>query len=170
MAGRWVGDTSTVTVVAGADVGTIIQLVPTIAENVADAQQDMVLEVSHIHLSIRRLLITNVDALGFVVWMGKVLVGTSTPAQGLDPLSQSTFAWADGDIMLQGLLPVPPVISAGDTGVAEIDRSNTNFYIRVKSKRKFKRANHGIFLALACDVTNVVKVTVVRRSYIIPAA
>ncbi len=170
MAGRWTGDLSVHNLVAGADVATTIALVPTIAENVVDAQQDMVLETCHIHLCYKRLLVTGLDAMGFVVYLGKVLVGTSTLAQALDPLSLSTFAWADGDIMLQGLLPVPPTVSAGNTGAAEVDNSLVHQYIHVKSKRKFKRANHGIFLSLSTDVSSVIRCTTVRRSYLKAAA
>lgn len=165
--GQWKGDQSVHNLVAGADVASVIQLVPTLSD--VDIQQDVVMEVSHIHLSIRRLLASTLDACGYVIWMGKTLVSTTVPAQGLDPLSQSTFAWADKDIMLQGLLPIPPV-QLNSADVNQIRLENLHVYIKVKSKRRFNRANHGIFLALSADVSNVIRVVTSRRTFIVPAA
>lgn len=161
--GKWVGDLSVHDLQAGPDVATIIQVVPTVTD---ESLSDVVLETCHIHLNIERILVTAIDACGYVIWLGKVLVGTTTPAQGLDPLSLVSGAWADADILLQGLLPVPPVNVNGFDGVKQINHSLAHVQLQVKSKRRFNRVNHGIFMAIACDVDNVVRVTTVRRSYL----
>jgi len=158
---KWCGDSVLQTIVAGADVPTVIQLCPTVA---VDAASDVVLETCHIHLHIRRLLASGVTGFGFVVWSGKVLVGTSTPAQALDPLSLDALDWADSDIMLCGGLPVPPVLSKGNDGTNVISAELVPVHLEVKAKRRFSRVNHAIFLAISADISSVLSVFVQHRT------
>jgi len=158
---KWCGDSVLQTILAGAVVNDVIQLCPTVGVDIAS---DVVHQVSHIHLHIKRLLVSALDGFAYVVWSGKVLVGTGTPVQALDPLSLDAFDWADADIMLHGALPVPPIISAGNTGVAEVDASVIPVHIEVKAKRRFSRVNHGIFMAISADVSSVMSVFIQHRT------
>lgn len=160
--GMWVGDNRVQTLLAGGPIANVIQLTPTV--NQADPQ-DAVHEVSHLHFNIERILTTAIDECGYVIWKGKVDVGGVVPAQSLDPLSLDALAWADKDIMMQGFLPVPPVIF-DVAGTPAVNRSLLHHYVEVKVKRKFGRVNHGIFMSVGCDVSSVVRVGVVNRTYL----
>lgn len=158
----WNGNLIVQTLLAGGPIANVIQLTPTVT---SAAIQDALHEVTWLHISVERILTTAIDACGFVVWKGKVDVGTSTPAQSLNPLNLVALEHADSDIMMEGLLNVPPVIFDA-AGTPAVNRELRAHKIHIPVARKFSRVNHGIFLAIACDVSSVVRVSVLHRTYL----
>ncbi len=161
--GQWFGGGVLQTVLAGAAVAQVVQLLPTVTA--IEAPRDIVAERTIISFQTRRLNFNNVSALAYVVWRGKVASGTSTPLESLDPLSQSGFEWAEAQIMHYGPLEVPEVLVNGFTGAEGLSRRVTAEQVEVVVKRKVARANEGIFLAVTCDVSSVVSTNITWRTY-----
>jgi len=85
----------------------------------------------------------------------------------LNPLVISTAAWADADILGQGMLSCPPVLFDTETPFNEFANNGCLAQREVvKAKRRFSRTNHGIFLALGYigDGESAIKVTLTHRS------
>jgi len=141
---KWVGDLDTSVILKVPTVARVIQLTPTVAQQEAS---DCVHKVTHLHVALRRVLPSStVDAVAWVMWLGKVIAGTSTPAQALNPLSTIQAAWADSDIMGQGMLSVPPIVLVPSTDAVANNDAVIAHYWKVKAQRHYSRVNHGVFL------------------------
>ncbi len=142
-------------------VADTIQLVDTLAD--IQGQKDVTHKTTYLTFHIRRLAISTVDGLQFVVWLGKTLLATSTPSQPQVPLSGSRFDHADKDIMLTGGLPVPACLIDSVDALA-ISREVLVVEREVRSMRQFSRANHGIFLQIQSSVDSAVSIRVTWRT------
>ena len=161
---QFFGDSTTKGVLAVPTAADVIQLLPT--QTAIEGSSDVTHKITFLDFSITRAgTNTAINKLGYIVWMGKVLLGTSTPVQPHDPLSASSFAMSDKDIMLFGSLPVPPVVFNGEaSSTAFADGSVLSVQREVKAMRKLSRLNHGIFLQLATDVVSTIDVVVTWRT------
>jgi len=161
--GQWIGDSFLKTIQGGGAVSELITLLPT-AEQL-DVPRDIVFERVIITMQVRRILVSAVEGFAWMIYKTGVLSGTSTPLEALNPLSQSTFSWSHGSIMQFGGLDVPPFISRGNDGVAQIDGSVHTTEVDIHVKRSIKRANETVVLMIAADITNVLKVNTTFRTY-----
>lgn len=161
--GQWIGDNNLQTVLshASGSVADIISLLPT--NSIVEAAANVVFERCIIDFWTRRLLVTQPEALGFMVWDGDVLSGTTTPVEALDPLSGSTFSWAHKAIMQKGGLPVPPVFFNGVSNAVGGELLHSQVDINVK--RKLSRRNQQINLVVRCDLSSVMRVFTTWRTY-----
>ena len=160
--GQWFGDAELQTITAGSAVGKVIQLLPTVSS--LQSMRDVVFERVIITFQTRRILATALEGYAFVVWHGEVLTGTSTPTQGLDPLSLISFSWADRNIMHFGALAVPPTqLTSADAAV--IGNELVPAMCDTHVKRSVGRANQGIFLKVSSDVSSVLKCHITWRTY-----
>ncbi len=66
---------------AGTSVSEVIELVPAIqSANEGGAPASCLIEAIYLHFSIARILISNFDALGFMVYLSNVAEGGNTPS------------------------------------------------------------------------------------------
>lgn len=161
--GQWFGDSELQTVLAGSSVSKVLQLLPTVVQ--LESTRDVVFERCVLTFQTRRILTATIEGLAYVVWKGDVLSGTSTPTEGLDALSTSTFSWAHASIMHYGPLEVPPRLINGFDGAAQVSEAVTAHQVEIGVKRKVNRANEGIFMRISCDLSSAVKVNVTWRTY-----
>jgi len=161
--GQWFGDAFIKTVLAGPNVADVIQLLPTVTS--VQSPRDVVFERSIVNFQTRRIGVSTVEALGFIVWKGLVLSGTTTPVEALDPNSTSTFSWSHGSIMHYGTLHVPALIPVGDAATRQISEEVTSHEIDFSVKRSVQRANEGIFLMVSADISSQVRVNTTFRTY-----
>ncbi len=130
-----------------------------------EPQGDVTIEKILLDVTTRRVLETGIQRVGFYVAVQKVDVGTSFVSEVLDPvsLSQDEFQLGNRDILIQGLLGVPPVLSAGDTGTSEVTSELLRHHFEFNGRRKLHRLNNAITFTVLCEVTNIVQVTVMSR-------
>jgi len=162
--GQWIGDSTLITVLTNASggVGSVIQLLPSVVDTAMP--RDVVHERTIISFQSRRISTGDLEGFAYVVWKGDVLSGTSTPTEALDPLSLSSFSWAHKSIMHFGPLKVPPLLVQSDD-TFKINSEVTAEQVEVVVKRKVGRANEGIFLVVASDLSSRMKCLVTSRTY-----
>ncbi len=165
--GQWFGDSELQTIIAGAAVAQVIQLLPTVAS--LQSMRDIVFERVIISFQSRRILSAAIEGYAFVVWKGNVLSGTTTPVEALDPLSQSTFSWSHGSIMQYGVLDVPREQKSFDSAGAFVSQTPAvdllSHMVDFDVKRSVNRANEGIFLKVSADVSSNIKCNITWRTY-----
>ncbi len=74
----------------------------------------LMVEAIYLHFSIHRLLINEVDALGFLVWVAQLQEAGNSPVQVLDALDTSDRVYSNKAIMMMAPLPFPGVNASGD--------------------------------------------------------
>jgi len=139
-------------------VGDIMEIVPAIprtSELGGDTQ--CLIEALYIHVSTQRLLISNFDACGIIVWTANVVEGGDSPAQTLDALSLDGRAYANKNILVLAQISVPPVIPVGDAATfATSDELRTSTF-EYQATRKLDRSNQVLSLIINTDLTGVVR-------------
>ena len=161
----WTGDSLVQSVSNSPVVADTIQLTETTAD--ISTSRDVTHKATYLTLHTRRLLTTGLAGVDFTVWLGKVLLGTSTPSQPQSPQASSKFPHADKDIMFTGGLKVPACIraAADDTLLISEETSVETFEILVM--RKFNRANQGIFLQVAGSANDAVQIRATWRTLLL---
>lgn len=135
-------------------VANIIPLCPSVS---AAEYSDVTVLRTILMFSVRRILTTAFAELAFVMWEGKVLDGTSTPVEAVDPLSTNTFSYADTNVMHWQQLPVPPNMEAFDGGAALTQEVQVTM-VDIKAKRRLRRQNHEIHLLMGSGLNAAVQV------------
>lgn len=161
--GQWFGDSTLKTILAGAGVSQVIQLLPT--ANSLQSPRDIVIERIILSFQSRRILVADIEGFAFLVWKGDVLSGTTTPTESLDPLSTSTFNWAHASIMKYGVLKIPANTFDSTAQLPALSNEVTAETMEIIVKRKVNRANEGIFLAVAADLSSALKCNITWRAY-----
>ncbi len=157
----WVGGGKLYTVQGDAStaVGDVFELIPSIEVGVAPGQlSSYTVEAIYLHFSIRRLLITELQALGFLVWMGAAAEGGNSPVQALDALSTTVRSYSNKQIMMMAPLPVPPLLAAGDLATAIPNDLVLVAHHEYQASRKFDRSSQVLSMTINSDVDNVVSV------------
>lgn len=144
---------------AGTSVGEVIRIVPALATSGdTGANTRCVVEAIYLHFSIHRLLITELDALGFLVWTANVAESGSDPSQALDALSLVDRAYANKNILMMAPLPVPRIALSSDllsgTVTEEVLVSSHEF----QASRKLDRSNQVLAMTVNSDASLVVSV------------
>ncbi len=144
---------------AGTSVADVVQLIPgvPIADD-AGARNKFLIEAIYMHFSVHRILITEVDALAFLVYQGNMSDSGNNPVQSLDALSLEDRLYSRKQLMMMGPLPVPPVL-----GNQDFTAFTTNDQVLVHSaeyqaNRRHDRGQQVLCLTVNCDVSLVLRV------------
>ncbi len=140
-------------------VGEVIQMIPPqpVAE-VVGARTKFLIEAIYLHFSVRRILTTTFDALGFVVYQSPITEGTNNPAQPLDALSTTDRLYSNKRIMMMAPLAVPPILGTSDLLAFSVNDEIVTEHHEYQAMRKHDRASEVLCLNLNTDVSNVVSV------------
>jgi len=144
---------------AGTTVSEVIQLLPPQQTSVEVGNRTKCLiEAIYLHFSIHRLLITEVDALGFMVYQSAVSESSNNPVQALDALSLQDRAYGNKRIMMMAPLPVPRITLSGDLVSVTVNEEVKVSSHEYQAMRKHDRASEVLCLTVNCDVSVVLSV------------
>lgn len=144
---------------ASTALGDVIQLIPALPIGEFRGQPTaMVIEAIYLHFSIQRLLITNFDALAFMVWVANLQEGGSAPSQALDALTLVDRQMSNKAIMMAAPLPVPPIFLAGDLLTASVNEEIKTSSHEFQASRKLDRSSQVLSLVINSDVSVVTNV------------
>ena len=158
------GQTLTVATKANTTVGEVIQLCPRMVDE--DAQGDVTVEAIYAHVSIRLLLFTVVEAMGYMITIQKADDTTGNPLEVFDTVpigAASVPVLGNRDILMHGHLPVPARLIDGSSGAAAGSNEVVVKDIEYKARRKLHRLTHGVYMHITADASDVVKVVVGGR-------
>ncbi len=157
----WVGGAQLV--IPETDAGTtpseVVQLIPPqlSTESVGDRTK-FVVEAIYLHFSIRRILNSNPDACGFLVWQAAVNESNEFPAQSLDALSLQRRAYANKNIMMMAPLPIPPLLGASDLASFTTNDAVLVAHHEFQASRKHDTASQVLAMNVNCDISLVLRV------------
>ncbi len=144
---------------ASTSVGEVIRVIPaTTTSEAAGENTQMVIEAIYMHFSIHRLLITELDALGFMVWTANVAEAGNDPSQALDALSTVDRAYANKNILMMAPLPVPRIALSSDLLSGTVTEEVLVSSHEYQASRKFDRSNQVLAMTVNSDVSVVVSV------------
>ncbi len=144
---------------AGTTVTEVIQLVP--AQQVATivgARTEMLIEAIYLHFSVHRLLITEVDALAFLVYQASVTETGNTPSQALNALSLIDRDAGNKRIMMHAPLAFPGINHSGDLATAQVTEEGMVAHHEYQAMRKHDRASQVLCMTINSDVSLVFNV------------
>ncbi len=143
---------------AGTSVADVVQMIPgvPIADD-AGARTKFLIEAMYLHFSVHRILITEVDALGFLVYQGNMSDSGNNPVQALDALSLEDRLYTRKQLMMMGPLPVPPIIFDGVSAFTTQEQVQVASF-EYQANRKHDRSQQVLCLTVNCDVSLVVRV------------
>ncbi len=144
---------------ASTSVGEVIRVVPALSPSAdAGADTQCVVEAIYMHFSVHRLLITELDALGFLVWTANVAESGSDPSQALDALSTTDRAYANKNILMMAPLAVPRIGLSADLLSATVTEEVLVSSHEFQASRKLDRSNQVLAMTVNSDVSVVVSV------------
>ncbi len=139
--------------------GDVIQLLPAVLRTAnLGPDTSVVIEAIYLHFHIHRILITPLDALGFLVWISNVTETSELPVQSLDAISVDDRAYANKNILMMEPLPVPPVLNSGDLLSAAVNDEVIVSSHQFRASRKLDRASNVLAMNLNSDVSSVTRV------------
>ena len=153
---KWCGLNLLKTVETTASTATneVVEICPDLST--AEMQGDVRVERILINLNIRRLLVSGIDAFGWMVADQKIVPSTGLVSEVLPVLdtTNSTFTLGNRDLYGIGLLPVPPkVLQSDNTEI--VDGRVLVERIDLKPRKTLHRLNHALTFTVAADVTAV---------------
>ncbi len=144
---------------ASTSVSEVIQLIPAQqAAAVVGRDTSCLIEAIYLNFSIHRLLITELDALGFLVYQESVGEGANTPAQPLDALSTTDRLYANKRIMMMAPLPVPRIALSGDLLSGTVTEEVLTSHHEYQAMRKHNQASQLLCMTVNSDVSVVCSV------------
>ncbi len=139
---------------ASTTIAEVIQLIPVVpTTEVVGGRTRFLIEAMYLHFSIHRLLISEIDALGFLVWQSQVTELSTTPTQTLNALSLDDRFYSNKRIMMMAPLPVPPLLASGDLATAIPDERVLVAHHDYQAMRKHDRSNQVLAMIVNCDVS-----------------
>ncbi len=150
---------------ASTGVGDVIQLIPgvTVADAAAAVRTQFVIEAIYLHFSVRRLLTTTFDALGFLVYQNGMNEASSNPTLALDALSTGDRLYQRKEILMMSPLAVPPLLGTSDLLAFTVSDEIKTEHHQFMAARKHDRAGQVLCLTLNSDVSVVTRVFVQWR-------
>ncbi len=165
--GQWFGDRAQSAVNDIPLIADVIQLMP--PANALESIRDVVFERAIICFAVTRVLNNSVTDVSWMAYHGRVADASVIPLEALNPRSASSTTMAHGNIVQIGRLPVPPVGVTFDSAGAVVNNPITREVmvseVDFDVKRSIKRGTEGIFLTLACDVQDAIRVDTLWRVY-----
>ncbi len=144
---------------ASTNIADIIQLIPPLSlADEAGARTRFLIEAIYLKFSVQRLLATNFDALGFIVYQMAPRESDNLPTTALDALSLSSRLYARKSIMMMAPLDVPPNVFTSDLLAASPNDEIKTSAHEYQAMRKHDRANQILCLAINSDVSVVTSV------------
>jgi len=144
---------------ASTAVSEVIQLLPGIqVASILGAQANVVIEAIYLKFSVHRLLIAELDALGFVVWVAQLQEAGNNPAQVLDALDTSDRVYGNKQIMMMAPLSVPAIAYSGDLLSAIVTEEVKCETHEFQARRRLARQSELLALTVQADVSVVVNV------------
>ncbi len=156
---QWMGGGQLVTVEtrAGTSVADVVQMIPGVPiADEAGVRTNFLIEAMYLHFHVKRLLITDFDALAFLVYQGNMSDSGNNPVQSLDALSTEDRLYSRKQLMMMGPLPVPPVISSEAVFTTQEEIKVVSF--EYQAKRKHDRSQQVLCMTVNADVSLVVQV------------
>ncbi len=157
---QWLGGGENIEPQTGAStsVADVIQLVPgvPIADN-AGVRTTFLIEAIYLHFHVHRLLITELDALGFLVYQGNVSDSGNNPVQALDALSLEDRLYSRKQLMMMGPLAVPAIIFDGVSAFTTQEQVLVSSH-EYQANRKHDRSQQILCLTVNSDVSVVTSV------------
>jgi len=160
---------------ASTSTAEVLQLIPSIQTGeLAQEVSEFTIEAIYLHFSIRRILISAIDALGFLVYQGEVVEGGNNPAQALDALAQAPREYSNKRIMMMEALdalaqapreysnkrimmmaplPVPPILGTSDLLAFTTDSQVLVAHHEFQASRKHNRSNTILCMTVNCDIS-----------------
>lgn len=140
-------------------IGDVIQMIPVLPlAEIRGQPTSMLIEAIYLHFSIHRLLITELDALGFVVWVANLQEAGNLPVQTIDALSLNDRLYGNKAIMMMAPLPVPRIALSGDLVSATVDQEVLTAHHEYQAMRKLDRSSNVLSLIVNSDVSVVCNV------------
>ncbi len=137
----------------------IVELIPAqLSTEVQGRNTKCTIEAIYLHFSIRRILTTDFDALGFVVYQGRVAETGNVPVQALDALSLTPRLYASTAIMMMAPLPVPPVLGTSDLLAFLINSEIRTAHHEYQASRNHDQSNTVLAMTINSDVSVVTSV------------
>lgn len=137
----------------------IVELIPAqLLSEQQGRQTKCTIEAIYLHFSVRRLLTTTFDALGFLVWQGQVAETGNTPIQALDALSLAPRLYANKAIMMMAPLPVPPLLGTSDLLAFTVNDGILTDHHEYQASRNHDQANQVLSMTINSDVSAVTSV------------
>ncbi len=137
----------------------VIQLVPAVLRTAnLGPDTSVLIEAIYLHFSIHRLLISELDALGFLVYVSNVTETSELPVQALDALATDDRAYANRNILMMAPLPVPPTVASGDLLSASVNQAVLTSSHSFRATRKLDRASNVLAMTVNSDLSVVVRV------------
>ncbi len=143
---------------ASTSVADVVQLIPgvPIADD-AGARNKFLIEAMYLHFSVHRALITEVDALAFLVYQSNMSDSGNNPLAALDALSLEDRLYGRKQLMMMGPLPVPAIIFDGVSAFTTQEQVLVASY-EYQAKRKHDRGQQVLCMTVNCDVSLVCRV------------
>ncbi len=141
---------------ASTSVADLIQMIPgrALADD-AGVRTQFLIEAIYLHMHVHRLLITEVDALGFIVYQGNLSDSGNNPVQALDAVSLQNRLYSRKQIMMMGPLAVPPIIFDGVSAFTTQEEVLVSSH-EYQANRKHDRSQQVLTLAVNADVSDVI--------------
>ncbi len=136
----------------------IMMIPPTAAADIPGPRTTFLIEAIYLHFSVHRLLITEVDALGFMVYQIPPSEAGNLPSLALDSLSLQDRLYARKNIMMMAPLPFPGIFLSSDLGSATVMQEGLVAHHEFQAMRKHDTNSQVLALTVNSDVSVVFNV------------
>ncbi len=163
----WVGGGVIIEPETDGSTGTdeITQLIPAapLGAAVQSNRTQFRIDAIYLQFHIRRILITTMDACSFLVYQMAPQENSLQPAMALDALSVLPRMYQRKNILMQGPLPVPPLLGASDLLTFVVNDEIKTAQFQFKANRKHDTSKEVLCLVINSDVSVVLRVFVQWR-------
>ncbi len=160
----WIGGAKSMEPQTDASTATtdVIQLIPAVPTGGAAGdtllRTRFLIEAIYLHFSVVRVLTTDFDALGFLVYQIPPVEASNLPSLALDALSLNPRLYARKNIMMMAPLEVPPVLGASDLATFTLSGRHMVAHHEYQAMRKHDTASQVLAMTINSDVSVVVNV------------
>ncbi len=149
---------------ASTSTAEVIQLVPPIQVATKDGgPSNALIKAVYLHFSSKRILLSSLDAFGFIMWIAIRQENANLPVQSLDAIPANNTPYANKAIMLMAPLQVPPLLAAGDLLSFQTNDQLITEHHTFESNRKLDRQSQILCLNLNSDISVVMRTFVQWR-------
>ena len=119
----------------------------------------MTIEKIFLRFLTTRIGVSQVNVVGFALAIQETVPTTGAPVTVINPLdtSQDNFTLGLKQLIMTGLLPVPPVVLQPSDDAKIVNNSNMLTQYEFNGRRKYNRMNHALTLTVNADVDAMVR-------------
>ncbi len=144
---------------AGTTPSELLVLVPPIqTTEIVGGPQSCLIEAIYLNFSVRRILISTIDALTYLVYVGDLADNSNLVSTALNSQSLNDRLYSRKDLMMMGPLPVPPLLGASDLLTFVVNDEVVTHHAEYQASRKLNRASQSVVMAVNCDVSIATRV------------